>query len=153
MNNKSHLTAITRTTVSAPMRYLNKIEALHPIGLDYGCGKGHDADVLGWDRYDPYYTDGMTLTADLIPVTEPVKYPVITCNYVLNVVLPETQQTILDDIYWRLADDGVAYITVRRDIKQEGYTSRGTYQRNVVLDLPIVRETSGYCIYAMRKQS
>jgi hypothetical protein len=49
--------------------------------------------------------------------------------------------------------DGVAYITVRRNLKKDGFTSKGTYQRIVRLNLPIVEENSDYCIYRMDKLS
>jgi hypothetical protein len=48
-----------------------------------------------------------------------------------------------------LSEKGKAYLTVRRDVKQDGATSRG-YQRNVLLDLPIVKEKkNNYCIYKL----
>jgi len=50
-----------------------------------------------------------------------------------------------------LSKDGVAYITVRRNVKRARYTTKGTYQRNVVLNLPVVTENSDFCTYQLRK--
>lgn len=110
--------------------------------LDYGCGKGFDAQYYGLDKYDPHY----------YPNQPTGQYDVITCNYVLNVVDPSEVVVILSKIRHLLADNGVAYLTVRRDIVREGHTSKGTYQYNVKLNLPIVKENSRYCIYKLSKQ-
>jgi hypothetical protein len=70
------------------------------------------------------------------------------------VVTPEQEEVVLESIRRKLTRGGLAYITVRRDVKVEGVTSKGTYQRNVTLDLPIVKERKGaFCMYVMgRKQ-
>lgn len=113
--------------------------------LDYGCGKGFDADTLGFTKYDPNHGPDKIIR----PV---LGFDIITCNYVLNVIENETERTqVLDNIKELLADNGKAYITVRRDIKTEGVTKRGTYQKDIHLDLPIVRQTAGYCTYLMQK--
>lgn len=138
-NTKSHMTAITRRKISAPMRRVK--DFLTQPSLDYGCGKGFDADSLGQHKYDPHY----------FPDRPSQKYDAISCNYVLNVLLPEEQDAVLRDIDSLLTEGGVAYITVRRDIKTDGFTRRGTYQRNVLLDLPRLEEKKHYCIYMMRK--
>ena len=78
------------------------------------------------------------------------KFATILCNYVLNVLPPEEESSVLDDIRSKLTPGGVAYIAVRRDLKAEGTTSKGTYQRNVKLDLPILYERKGaFCIYVL----
>ncbi len=57
-------------------------------------------------------------------------------------------ESVLKKIRGLLKDNGVAYIAVRRDVKQDGYTNKMTYQRNVVLDLPVLTERKGkYTIY------
>lgn len=141
----SHRTAISRKTLSAPMRYL--IEKGHiRFGenkriLDFGCGRGQDADRLQIDRYDPYY----------FPDLPREKPDIIVCHYVLNTLPKCHEHAVLNHIRSLLKPYGVAYITVRRNVKKPGYTSKGTYQRNVVLDLPVVVENSDYCIYELRK--
>tara|TARA_R110000868_G_scaffold85916_2_gene241314 strand:- start:269 stop:694 length:426 start_codon:yes stop_codon:yes gene_type:complete len=140
---KSHLTAISRNKASAPMTYLaaGGFFNSHSI-LDYGCGRGFDADAFGLVKFDPHY----------FPQEPEGKFDIITCNYVLNVRLPSQQNEVIAKIHSLLAVNGVAYITVRRDVKNEGFTSRGTYQCNVVLDLPVVVEKKGqFCIYKLTK--
>jgi len=153
----AYKTAITRKTISVPMRNLhNTGKLVHPY-LDYGCGKGFDAIEFGMDRFDPHFTDGRVVTTNgrawAIEQCQSY-YETITCNYVLNVIESEAERRrVLKEINSMLMDGGIAYITVRRDIKKEGYTSKGTYQENIVLDLPILKETkNGYCTYIMRKQ-
>jgi len=143
-NNKSHQTAIKRNKLSAPMEYLYLIGIRFGGQLDYGCGRGNDADILCMEKYDPFYFPNEEVLR--------AKYSFITCNYVLNVVSLPEQVEILAKINDLLLDNGVAFITVRRDVKQDGYTSKGTFQRNVVLDLPVVREKKGhFCTYRLDK--
>lgn len=140
----SHLTAISRKTLSAPMRHL--IENGHiRFGdnkrvLDFGCGRGQDAACLGIDRYDPHFFPDL-------PRERP---DIIVCSYVLNTLPKSRERVVLDEIKTLLKPYGVAYITVRRNVKTPGYTSKGTYQRNVRLKLPVVTENANYCIYEMR---
>jgi len=147
MNNKSHLTAITRKTLSAPsavLAYDLEVIPAHDEGkdcLDFGCGKGQDAGFLAFDKYDPHF----------FPNLPDKKYDLILCNYVLNVVGESEGQEIINQIRSLLKPTGTAFITVRRDVKVDGFTKKGTYQRNVVLDLPVVRQTSTYCIYKLSK--
>ena len=72
------------------------------------------------------------------------------CTYVLNVVEKDVQTKIVESIKSLLKKDGKAYLTVRRDIKKEGLTSRGL-QRNVHLDLDVLKENSSFCIYELSK--
>lgn len=141
-NTNSHKTAITRKAPSVPMRYLYKQNLLRGKTLDYGCGKGFDAEYFKMDKYDPYYS----------PSKPKGKYNTITCNYVFNVIEPEKEPLLLNEISQYLEEGGVAYITVRRDIKKEGFTSKKTYQRNVKLNLPILKETSTFCTYILSKK-
>ena len=145
--NKSHLTAIYRKELSAPMKWLiSKLLIKFGIALDYGCGRGSDADIYGFYKYDPYYfPDTSCLTPDT--------YDTIICNYVLNVIEDSTvRDNIVKNIKNMLKSNGEAYIIVRRDVKKEGYTTKGTYQCNVVLNLPVVHEKkNNYCIYKLTK--
>lgn len=139
MKDLSYKTAITRTKISAPTRLLftqGKFNKDFDV-LDYGCGKGFDADTLGFDKYDPHYFN-----------TFPTKqYDIIVCNYVLNVVPKELELGIIREIKALLKPMGTAYITVRRDIKKEGITKTGTFQRNVHLPFVIHEENNNYCMY------
>ena len=140
--NKSHKTAITRNTVSRPMRYLAGKALIQGEALDYGCGKGFDADACGMKKYDPYF-------APECPVDQ---FDTITCNYVFNVIdSPFEREILLERLQELLKPGGKAYITVRRDIKNEGYTKRNTYQENIVLNLKTVHKTSSFEIYELTK--
>ena len=140
--NKSHLTAIKRNKLSAPMRYLRGVFSTGKY-LDYGSGRGYDAEALGLFQFDPHYFN--------VEYSDNT-FDIITCNYVLNVCLPSQQNEVIAKIHSLLNQSGVAYITVRRDVKKEGFTKKGTYQRNVVLDLPIEFEKKNqFCIYKLTK--
>jgi hypothetical protein len=148
----SHLTAIYRDRPSAPTGWLmdNGLVQLPPVTddlslyriLDYGCGRGGDARWYGFDSYDPHFCPEL-LTG---------KFRYIICNYVLNVLPKSREADILRHIKSLLTWNGQAFITVRRNIRKPGYTSKGTYQRNVRLPLQIARETSDYCIYSMTRE-
>jgi hypothetical protein len=141
----SYKTAIDRDKPSTPMRWLeenNLLGGKFDRKLDYGCGRGFDADYYNMIGYDPHFR----------PKLPTGKFRIIVCNYVLNVVSQLEANFILYNIRALLVESGVAYITVRRDIKVDGLTDKGTYQRNVKLDLPKVNEIEDeYCIYKMEK--
>ena len=140
-NKKAHLTAISRKKASVPMRYLAKQNLLRGKLLDYGCGKGMDAKTFNMAKYDKFYAPKMPVGL----------FDTITCNYVFNVVDKATEEFLIMDIKSKLNKNGTAYITVRRDVKRDGFTSKGTYQRNVELDLPKLKETSTYCTYIVTR--
>src|SRR5271166_2094847 len=96
-------TAIQRKTISLPAAWLNARRLIKGDALDYGCGKGTDAFLIGMDNYDPHY----------FPKLPTKKYDTITCTYVLNVVNPADVQSIVNDVFNRLAPNGTAYIAVR----------------------------------------
>jgi len=140
VTSSAYKTAITRTKISAPTRFLKEEGLLKGDVLDYGCGKGFDADELGFDKYDPHF----------FPDTELSTYDVIVCNYVLNVVDEDTGKQIIETIRSLLKVGGKAYISVRRDFKVKEYVSKkGTYQRLVDLALPVLKQDSGFCIYVL----
>ena len=125
-------TAIKRARLSAPTRYLEDEGLLVGRVLDYGCGYGIDAGRLGFETYDPHFFPGMPQG----------KFDTIICHYVLNVVPVGVQNGIIRDIEQRLKPNGFAYLTVRRDL-----TGHEPTQRIVKLNLPVITENNGYCIY------
>ena len=147
----SHKTAISRKGPSAPLRLIIDKEVFNSPVLDYGCGRGADSRHLSnlnykISSYDPHWS----------PINIEDKdgfYNTIICNYVLNVVEEKEEATILKDIKRLLSKNGVAYISVRRDLKKEGVTTRGL-QRNVILGLPKLYEKKGsFCIYKAKKEA
>jgi len=139
-----HLTAITRKKPSAPMQMLAGSYQLSGRILDYGCGKGFDADHFGIERFDPHF----------FPVMPEGLFDTIVCNYVLNVIeSPETRAVVLRDIVSKLTDNGMAYITVRNDVKDlNGRTKRGTWQGLIKLTLPVMRTCADYVTYFLTRK-
>jgi len=131
--NNPHLTAIERTAMSFPTRWLKQNNLLKGEILDFGCGYGIDTDqlkeqgfnIVGYDNhFRPDY---------------PIKrFDTIICNYVLNVLEPNEQAEVLMSISELLKPTGKAYFAVRRDLKSEGFRTHyvhklPTYQSNVIL--------------------
>lgn len=147
MFENNYKTAIVRKGVSQPVRRLLRYGTIYPNRtrdiinfdiLDFGCGKGFDAGFLGCHKFDPYYFPSEELN--------PNGYSIILCTYVLNVVSEEDQHKILDRIASLLRNDGIVYISLRRDIPQEGTQT----QRWVELPYPPFRRYTGngkYIIY------
>jgi 2-polyprenyl-3-methyl-5-hydroxy-6-metoxy-1,4-benzoquinol methylase len=139
--NKSHLTAIARKAPSKPMRYLDARGMLRGRGLDFGCGRGHDADAFGLERFDPHFAPQMPVGT----------FDTVVCNYVLNVIpSPDERDAIITVLSRLLAPGGIAYISVRNDRKSlNGWTSRGTWQGYVELDLPVETSNSNFTMYRL----
>ena len=133
LKNNPHLTAKERTTLSFPTRWLMQNNLLKGEILDFGCGFGFDTDELQKERfnivgYDNYYR----------PDYPTKRFDAIICNYVLNVLEPKEQAEVLMEVSELLKPTGIAYFTVRRDIKNEGFRThyvhkQPTYQCNVLL--------------------
>ncbi len=143
-NKFSHLTAIERTNLSSPVRFLLARDLLKSRVLDFGCGLGNDVKLLqqkGLDivGYDPHY----------VPIYPTGKFDTIVCCYVLNVLRAEEQAEVLMNVSHLLAPGGKAYYAVRRDLKKEGFREHyvhkvPTYQCNVKLPFKSI-ELNEYC--------
>lgn len=147
IENNPHLTALRRVALSSPVRWLKEQGLLGGKILDFGCGYGFDTDNLheqGFDivGYDSFYRQE-------IPNG---KFDTIICIYVLNVLQSFDQADALMSISQFLKPQGVAYIAVRRDLKEEGFRfhpnyKKYTYQCNVNLPFRSLVKNSGYEIY------
>jgi hypothetical protein len=139
--NKVKFTAIYRKKPSRPMKWLSSHKKLNGgRKLDYGCGRGFDAYYYKMDKYDLYWESKRPNG----------KYDIITCHFVLNVVDEEIQIQIIEDILNHLKRDGVAYFSVRRDLKEDEQKD-GYVQRLVYLNLPSIHKNCSFEIYEMRK--
>ena len=142
---KAHLTAIARRALSTPAKYLRDHSLLEGRTLDFGCGRGFDAQELGIEGYDPHYFPAQPLG----------KYCTIMCNFVLNVIESKKERdAVVARIRSLLLSGGTAYISVRNDKSAlKGFTSKGTWQGFIELDLPIVKRTSNYVMYKLEKKN
>lgn len=148
--NNAHLTAISRTKPSATCTYLYENSLLNGKVLDFGCDKGKDVEFLSAKQvdvsgFDPFYSPYYNLLDQ--------KYDVVMCNFVLNVIEnSEERNDVVNQIRELLNKDGVAYIAVRNDKSNlKGYTKRRTWQGYIELPYPVVKRTSSYVLYEVRK--
>ncbi len=133
-NPYNHLTAKERDAMSFPAKLLLNKNLLVGDVLDFGCGFGKDVELLkakgiNITGYDKHY----------FPEYPQEKFDTIICFYVLNVLLPEEQATVLMELSQLVKPTGKVYIAVRRDLQFEGFRmhkihQKKTYQCNVVLN-------------------
>jgi 2-polyprenyl-3-methyl-5-hydroxy-6-metoxy-1,4-benzoquinol methylase len=98
------------------MRVIRAHNLLEGRKLDYGCGRGTDADIIGMEKYDPHWA----------PELPKGKFQTVTCIYVLNVIeAPEERKRVEDQIIQLLAPGGRALIAVRDDVLTDGQTTKG----------------------------
>ena len=145
--NHPYLTAIKRTDLSVPTRYLLGKGLLKGCVLDFGCGFGFDTDELqrqGLDivGYDYYYRPDYPIG----------QFDTIICNYVLNVLEPYAQAEVLMNVSNLLKPTGTAYYAVRRDLEDEGFRLHAihkqyTYQCNVKLPYKSLVSNNSYELY------
>ena len=115
-NKFSHLTAIERTKLSYPAKFLLSKQLFKGKILYFGCGFGNDVKFLqvqGFNitGYDPYYFNQYSIE----------KFDAIICFYVLNVLFPGDQSKVLMEVSHLLKPGGKAYYAVIRDIKKERF--------------------------------
>lgn len=151
--NSPHLTAMHRTELSAPVLFLHQNNLLKGTILDYGAGRGSDADFLAGkyhytdvDRYDPFY----------FPTQPTRKYDTVLCTYVLNVITSTEAEKVLNVIVSLMEDNASAFITVRCRLTRFGFRPyRGgfVYYREVKLQLPVVHynHDKRFIIYKLTK--
>jgi ATP adenylyltransferase len=136
-------TAIKRNKPSSVVSALRESGLILGRVLDYGCGRGDDVSYLKANKYNVSGYDPHWSPTDISGEV----YDTILCTYVLNVLSEEESETLIGNIKKHLAPNGKAYLSVRRDIKKDGKTSRG-FQRNVTLNFPVITERKNrFCIY------
>jgi len=138
--------AVNRTKPSITIQWLKDKGFLKGEMLDYGCGKGLDADYFGMDKYDPYDPSWCNVSLDTNK-----RYDTIVCNFVLNILEEGEEIPMLKNIQRLLKQDGVAYIIVLRN-----YRKMASYKSNVqhyrVLSLESIRHVKRrYEIYKLTK--
>lgn len=149
-NPYSHLTAKERDSLSFPAKFVLKNKLLKGDVLDFGCGFGSDVKLLK-DRginitgYDKHY----------FPEYPKKKFDTIICFYVLNVLMPEEQATVLMELSQLVKPTGRVYIAVRRDLQYEGFRThklhrKKTWQCNVQLNYRSVFRNNSCEIYEYR---
>ena len=126
-----HRTAIVRNRLSAPMQALARWGFLDgtPTVLDYGCGRGHDVNILtasgmaahGWD---PHFAPDVPL--------EPAE--VVNLGFVLNVIERPAERAEALHRAYDLAQRVLAIAVMTGKGSGAGHadgvlTSRGTFQR------------------------
>ena len=132
-------TAIKRRAVSLPIRehLIDFLSDPKKRVLDYGCGKGYDADRLGMFKYDPHFFDDQPAGT----------FDHVYCGYVLNVMDKKEGQRVVDDMQALLKPRGTGYVVVRRDHKADNPN-----QRQVFLDgACLFTNNSKYTIYSFWK--
>jgi len=123
-NPNSHLTAKERDTLSFPAKILFNQNLLIGDVLDFGCGFGNDVKLLkakgiNIEGYDKYY----------FPEYPIKKFDTIIGFYVLNVLLPEEQATVLMELSQLVKPTGKVYFAVRRDLQFEGFRMHKIHQK------------------------
>ena len=146
----SHLTAKERQALSFPAKLLLNKGLLNGDVLDFGCGLGNDVVLLrekgsNIDGYDKYYFPKFPLK----------KFDTIICLYVLNVLMPEEQASVLMEVSRLLKPAGTAFFAVRRDLQYEGFRihkvhQKPTYQCNIKLGYKPIFRNENCEIYEYR---
>jgi diadenosine tetraphosphate (Ap4A) HIT family hydrolase len=149
-NQYSHLTAKERDALSFPAKLLLKEGLIDGDVLDFGCGFGKDVELLkvkgiNIEGYDKHY----------FPKYPTKKFDTIICLYVLNVLLPEEQATVLMELSQLVKPTGKVFIAVRRDLQFQGFRThkvhqKKTYQCNVVLNIKSIFKNENCEIYEYR---
>jgi len=129
-------TAISRTGLSAPTRYLLDNGLVRGKVFQQGRGKAdHDAEEMAkvassYSEYDPNYAPSRSALRK--------KYDTVVSNFVLNTLPPTIRDSAWKDIQRTVGRGGTAYISVRstgdKSIRGEPsedgvITDKGTFQK------------------------
>jgi hypothetical protein len=134
--------AVKRTKPSQAAMVLVDRKLIVGRVLDFGCGHGCDAGEFGWDAYDPYYR----------PEKPVGSYDTIVCTHVLNALSRNNRAKVIEEIRQLLAENGIAYLAVRRDLPITGKLGiHHSLQNYVVLTLPSSFADDKLELYKMTK--
>ena len=138
--------------VAAPIKWLlenaDRPEPYSARVLDYGCGRGQDADTFGWQKYDPNWFPEHPLANPLIEGG----YDFIYCIYVLNVLPdPKDRAFIIRDLRRLLADRGIAYIAVRADKKIDTVKHQIRLSPNDHPSVEVIETNNRFQIWKVKK--
>lgn len=106
---KAKRTAIARRSPSRPIQRLEELGKIKGRVLDFGAGKGYDAEYMGAEAFDPNFN----------AVLPEGFFDTITMIYVLNVVPPEFREKVVRQALSLLRDTGKLYIATRDDVSYE----------------------------------
>jgi diadenosine tetraphosphate (Ap4A) HIT family hydrolase len=147
LNPHSYLTASKRKSLSSLARYLLKNELLSGEVLDFGCGFGNDVELLkgrsvnivGYDKH--YFSN--------YPVH---KFDTIICSNVLEVLMPEEQESVIIEVSNLLKPTGRGFFSVSRNIHKEGFrihkiNKKPIYKADVKLNFKSVFKNEKIEIY------
>lgn len=145
LEKRSKNTARVRKKPSVPAQWLYDNGLIIPIALDFGCGRSPDGEAFNMVKFDPYWKPNYHALT--------IPYNTILCTYVLNVMGQTRQDEVIGTVYKLLKLGGIAYITVRRDIKSIT-RGRGAYQYPVDLSrcgFESIRKQPSYEIYKLER--
>jgi 2-polyprenyl-3-methyl-5-hydroxy-6-metoxy-1,4-benzoquinol methylase len=139
-------TAIRRFKLSRPLAWLITHDYVQSSDtkiriLDFGCGRGLDASIIGAELFDPYWHP---------KELESEVYDIVLCIYVLCILNQTEREKVIKKVIDCLKFGGTAYFAVRRDIKMPTKGKNCT-QWPVYLDYPIVEQNNNFCIYQVVK--
>ena len=145
--NKMKYSAVHRSKPSMTILWLQEQNLLVGDMLDYGCGKGLDADYFGMDKYDPFDPSWSNITLDTDK-----RYDTIVCNFVMNILEPGEEFFVLENIQRLLKPDGIAYIVVLRTVRKM-ISYKSNVQHYIVMSLESIRHMKRwYEIYKLTKK-
>jgi hypothetical protein len=124
------------------MRWLDKHGVMLKGQLDWGSGRGFDANHYGMDQYDPHWHPKRPRKGKT--------YLNITCIYVFNVIPREDTIPMLLDMAQYLEEDGCIYAATRKDLKSEKRTGRGCIQKRNTLEHALPESAVMYTCSAFR---
>lgn len=140
--------AVHRSKPSMTILWLQDQGLLVGDMLDYGCGKGLDADYFGMDKYDAFDPSWCNISLDTDK-----RYDTIVCNFVFNILEPGEEFGVLENIQRLLKEDGIAYIIVLRTVRKM-LSYKSNVQHYVVMSLESIRHMKRwYEIYKLTKHT